>query len=127
MTLETDIKREFLLTKENVISDEFIVSNPDAVWLNNDIDYMTYVPSYMLWCLKNGDSDGNLVTDFTITALAEFGRAKSLENKLNFKFLCNYDQRRIVLSFLQHCLLNLKYSSTEEQIKRAIKNWERSV
>ena len=121
MTLETDIKREFLLTKENVIPDEFIVSNPDEVWLNSGIDYMIYVPSYMLWCVKNGDSDGNLVTDYTITALAEFGRAKSLENKLNFKFLCNNEQRAVVYNFLNWCLSNL--ICNEEQVLRAIKNW----
>ena len=79
------------------------------------------MPSYMLWCVKNGDSDGNLVCDHTISALAEFGRAKDEMNYLNFKFLCNDRQKVAVYNFLNWCFSNL--ICNEEQALRAIKNW----
>lgn len=100
MNLGEEIKREFFLSENNVVSDRFICDNTDLLWLKEEIDYMIYVPSYMLWCVKNGDADGNLVCDRTISALAEFGRAKNAENRLNFKFLCNDKQRFVVFSFL---------------------------
>jgi hypothetical protein len=122
LNLEEGIKSEFLISEENKVPDEFIISNPDVLWLEKEIDYMIYIPSYILWCLKNRDSDGNLVCDRTRSALAELGRAKDLTNHLNFKFLCNNKQKELIFHFLNWCLSNLLWCQ-KEQITRAIKNW----
>ena len=88
---------------------------------------MEYMPSYMLWCVKNGDSDGNLVCDRTISALAEFGRAKDEMNHLNFKYLCNDRQKMVVYNFLNWCLSSLILISNKDQVLRSIKNWRIEV
>jgi hypothetical protein len=122
LDLENDIKNEFFLADSNILSDEFIRNNPDILWIKDKIDYMIYVPNYMLWCLKNKDLDGNLVCDYTINVLAEFGRSKNPGYEhLNFKFLCNNKQREMVYRFLNWCLSNIL--CREETVNRAIKRW----
>ena len=94
------------------------------LWIKDKIDLMVYVPNHMLWCLKNKDLDGNLVSSYTISALAEFGRSKNPEYEhLNFKFLCNDKQQEVVYRFLNWCLLNLLLCN-KEQLLRTIKRWE---
>jgi hypothetical protein len=50
--LEQDIKSGFLISEENLVFDEFIISNPDVLWLEKEIDNMIYIPSYVLWRQK---------------------------------------------------------------------------
>lgn len=62
---------------------------------------MVYVPSYMIWVARNIEANGNLICDYTINALAEYGRAKKRKNSnLNFKHLCNKNQKKWFLEFL---------------------------
>lgn len=124
MNLEKEIEQAFCLTSETIISDDYIQNNPDLMWIKKQINLMIYVPSYMLWCLKNKESEGNLVCDFTLNALAEYGRAKDKENSyLNFKYLCNTEQKGIVYDFIKWCKENLELIN-EKQIQRILKYWE---
>lgn len=77
----------------------------------------------MQWSVLNKDNYDQLVTEWTINALAEYGRAKSDKAEhLNFKFLCSESQRLAVCAFLEWCLSELMVVH-EEQVKRAIKRW----
>ncbi|POZ52254.1 hypothetical protein AADEFJLK_01729 [Methylovulum psychrotolerans] len=88
---------------------------------------MSLIPAYMQWAVLNRDNYGQLVTDWTLNTLAEYGRAKSEESAhLNFKFLCTELQRLAVCSFLEWSLSALVIIP-EEQVKRAIKHWLKSV
>ncbi len=123
--LENEIRTEFSLN-ENSVTDEFIAKHADIMWINEEIEYMVYVPSYMLWCLKNKDNEGSLVFDYTVNALAEFGCSKNPKIKrLNFKFLCDDKQKKVVCKFLNWCQSSLLLKH-EEQLDRAIKNWDSS-
>jgi hypothetical protein len=122
-SLESRIRTAFSLN-ENIVSDEFISHNTSVLWLKEEVDYMVYVPSYMLWCLKNKDDEGSLVFNDTISALAEFGRSKNPQIiHLNFKFLCDDRQKKLVCQFLKWCRSDLLLIY-EEQLDRAIKSWE---
>lgn len=123
MNIEKEIKTAFNLTPETIISDDYIQNNQDLMWIKKDIDTLMYVPSYMLWCLKNKDSEGSLVCDFILKALAEYGRATDKENSyLNFKYLCNLEQKSIVHYFLKWCEENIE-SINKEQLQRTLKRW----
>jgi hypothetical protein len=125
-SIENEIRTAFSLN-ETIVSDEFISSNADILWLKERVDYLVYMPSYMLWCIKNLDDQGSLVFDHTIRALAEFGRSKNPQLKhLGFKFICNARQKAVIYQFLIWCQSNL-FSYHEEQLDRAIKNWEHSL
>ena len=127
MDLKNSIRKEFSLTMENTLSDEFIRNNTNILWIKEKINFMEFLPSYMLWCVENRDIDGSLVCDHTISVLAEFGRAKDTPNNyLNFKYRCNDRQKAVVNCFLNWCLLNLIFCN-KEQIKRAIKNWGQTI
>ncbi|MBM4206717.1 MAG: hypothetical protein FJ190_01455 [Gammaproteobacteria bacterium] len=106
------------------MSDSYIRKNKNILWVNDKIDLMAHVPNYMLWCLKNRD-EGNLICDYTISALAEFGRNKNPKDEnLNFKFLCNKKQKEVVSRFLNWCYSNVLCH--EEKLSRTIKRWEAS-
>lgn len=123
MDIESAILKEFSLSSETLLPDSFIEKNDDLMWLEGEIDYLVYVPSYMLWCIRNGEKDGNLVCERTISAIAEFGRCKNSElSHLNFRFLCRDEQRAVVSSFLVWASNNLELCDNE-QIKRSIKRW----
>lgn len=124
MDITSQIFKEFHLSVEDIVSDEFICENDDLMWIKSEIDYMVYVPSYMIWCLKNKEINGNLICDNTIHALAEYGRAKKSDNThLNFKFMCSTQQKKLVCIFLSWCANNLDFCNTE-QIERSIKHWQ---
>jgi len=124
MNLEKELEEVFSLTSKTMISNEYIQNNPDLMWIKKRIDLMTYVPSYILWCLKNKESEGNLVCDYTLNALAEYGRAKDKENSyINFKYLCNAEQKAFVYNFLKWCAANLEFIN-KKQLQRALKHWE---
>jgi hypothetical protein len=124
--LVNNIKTAFMLS-EDIVSDEFITSHPNLMWLDEEINYMVYVPIFMVWCLLNKHDEGILVYDHTISALSEFGRCKNRHlNHLNFKFLCNTEQKELVYQFLIWCRskLSLPY---EKQLDRTIKSWALSL
>jgi len=124
MDITSQILKEFHLSEEDVISDEFICENDDLMSIKSEINYMVYVPSYMIWCLKNKEIDGNLICDYTIYALSEYGRAKKSGSEyLNFKFLCSTQQKKLVWLFLSWCADNLDFCNTK-QIERSIKHWQ---
>jgi len=125
MDIASQIADGFDLSEETIISDKFIIENDDLMWLKIEIDHMVYVPSYMLWCIRNKDKDGNLVCDYTISALAEYGRVKSTNNNAHFKFRCSTEQRELVCLFLSWCEYNLDFCNVE-QIQRSIKQWRKS-
>lgn len=84
---------------------------------------LALIPAYMQWAVQNRDNYDQLVTDWTLNALAEYGRAKSEQAEgMNFKFLCTEPQRRAVCAFLEWSLSALMVVQ-EEQVKRAVKHW----
>jgi len=123
MDIASQIEDGFDLSKETLISDDFIIENDDLMWIKSEIDYMVYIPSYMLWCIRNKDKDGNLVGDNTISALAEFGRMKS--SNTSFKSHCSTEQKKLICLFLSWCEINLDFCN-KEQIKRSLKQWRKS-
>jgi hypothetical protein len=123
MNIELAIKEAFFTDDLVPTDDEFIEANTDITWQNERTDLMNLVPSYMLWCVRNRDSNGNLVIDGTVNALSEYGRSKNPNiEHLNFKFLCNSKQRSVVLNFLQWCLTE-ELLVDEVQVQRACKHW----
>ena len=117
-----DIKHVFNLADENIISDNFIQKNDDAVWLEGGIDLLIYIPSYMNWCYEHKEKDGNLICDYTINAIIENGRAKKDNKNYNFKYLCNAEQRAMVYDFLIWCSFNLNWCD-KVKIERSLKYW----
>ena len=86
-------------------------------------DLLRYVPAYMLWCIRNKDNYDQLVTDYTINALAVYGRSGHADNShLNFRWRCNAGQIAAVVAFLNWCLENLSVVD-DAQIKRSLKRW----
>lgn len=122
MTLEEQIFSAFPeVSDEPIINDSFIISNQNLMELEENINYLKYVPSYMLWCIKNKDSE--LVDEYTINALAEYGRSKSKENTyLNFMHCCSIEQKLVVIQFLEWCKKEID-TTDNNQISRAISNW----
>ncbi|OMH31670.1 hypothetical protein BGP75_16215 [Motiliproteus sp. MSK22-1] len=123
MNIEQKIIKAFGLSSDIVVSDDFIEKNDDLMWLEREIDYLIYVPSYMLWCVRHKEYKGNIVCDRTISALAEFGRCKKSDiAHLNFKDLCNERQKSVVSEFLSWALVHLKLCN-EDTIIRSLKYW----
>ncbi|MFO1350716.1 MAG: hypothetical protein U1F68_08585 [Gammaproteobacteria bacterium] len=101
-----------------------IEENPNILELSGELNYLKLVPSYIQWCIQNKDRYDQLVTDWTIHALAEYGRAKSPESPhLNFKFLCSSEQRWAIRAFLEWCITSLEVVH-EAQVYRAIRHWQ---
>jgi hypothetical protein len=106
------------------VPDEFISSNPNLMEMPTEPNYMQFVPAYIDWCIRNKDNYDQLVTDYTLNALAEYGRCKDVGNKyLNFRYLCNDEQKKAVKYFYTWCLDNLTIVD-EQQIQRSMKNWD---
>ncbi len=124
-SMEEAICRAFP-TKAEWPNDEFIEAHADLLFANPPADeLLTAVPAYMAWCTRNTHQPSSLVFDYTVNALATFGRTKNpAPAHLNFKYLCTDDQQRIVASFLCWCLQD-DLLIRKEQIERAIKHWPR--
>ena len=91
--------------------------------IEGEIELIRYVPLYMYWCASNSDREGELVFDFTVSALAEFRRCKDPKNSgLNFRYLCSTEQRAVVVDFLNWCKSELCLRN-KPTIDRAIKKW----
>lgn len=107
----------------NAIRDEFIDSNPDLLELNGGLCLQAVVPAYMSWCVRNDHRPAELVHDYTLRALAEFGRSKAPHlAHLNFKHTCSQAQKQVVERYLCWCL-NPGILLDIEQIQRSLKHW----
>lgn len=105
------------------LNDDFILANQDLMQLEQPKSLLEVVPAYMLWCAENPRSP-ELVSDFTLSALAEYGRSKSAENpSLNFRYLCSSVQAAAVVAFLRWAS-NAIPLHHEAQLRRAIHSWE---
>jgi len=124
MNVSQEIDNVFGKFSDGAITDEFIEHNPNLMEIEGDLNLMTIVPAYLKWCIKHGEENGNLVCSYTLNSLSEYGRAKDSNNSyLNFKYLCNSQQKSAVLSFLKWCLSNFELVDLKH-IERAIKNWQ---
>lgn len=105
------------------LSDSFIEDNPNVLELGGTVDLHTAVPAYMAWCTRNGHKPSLLVHDYTVNALAEFGRTKDRQiTHLDFAYRCTAEQKRAVLHFL-HWYLDPSLLVNTEQVERSIKRW----
>ena len=57
------------------LSDDFIAAHPSLMEIDGQPDLPRYVPTYMLWCIRNKDNYDQLVTDYTVNALGVYGRS----------------------------------------------------
>lgn len=107
----------------SALSDQFIESNPDLSQVEAPANLQIVVPAYMAWCTRNGHRPQELVHDYTLRALAEFGRSKNPSvAHLNFKHVCSAEQREVVTKFLRWCLDPALLLHTE-QVERSLKHW----
>ena len=107
----------------HAVPDSFIESNPDLAYLSQPLDLQAVVPAYMAWCVRNAAVANTLIPDFTVVALAEFGRSTNPAiAHLNFKHTCSPAQRAVVAEFLRWCL-NPTLLLHTEQIERSLKHW----
>jgi hypothetical protein len=117
MSLRFEISKAFSLSKDLLIEDSFIEGHQDLMELSVEDHLMVYVPSYMLWCLKNKDS--KLVDLNTVHALSEYGRSKSPDG---FRSLCSAEQREVIYKFLVWCSEEID-TADAVQIERSLKKW----
>ena len=104
------------------ISDEFIEGHPNLLEIAGEIDPMSMVPAYMAWCVRNKDRYDQVVTDYTIDAIAVYGRSGDGTALSGFKRQCSGEQRHAVVAFLEWCTTTLTVVDNE-QIERSIKRW----
>ncbi len=106
-----------------LIEDDFIKNNQDIMEINGDVLSFKLVPAYMLWIIKNKDSE--LVDMYTVNALAEYGRTNIKDNDyFNFKWRCNEEQRNVVAFFLKWSMKEI-LTAEVRQIERALKHWSK--
>jgi len=109
----------------SMLDDAFIRANPNVMELPASVDRLRVVPVYMLWCLNHPD-DPALVSDFTLHALAEYGRCKqpALEH-LNFRYRCSQRQIDAVAAFLAWASEAVPFRD-DVQLERAHRRWTSS-
>jgi len=118
------LEKAFPCLRDKELTDEYIEAHPDPVRDVPPIPLIRAVPLYMQWCVTHKSEEGELVFDYTISALNKYARARSDEpEQQNFRFACNEEQRAAVIIFLNWCResLTLDY---EPSLSRAIRNWE---
>ncbi len=122
--MREELRSAFPSIDEKALSDEYIKEHPDLMWDIPKIPLIQAVPLYMLWCVDHATEEGELVFDYTISALNKYARAKepSIEWQ-DFKFVCSLNQIEVVRQFLQWCQTNLE-QDYEPSLSRAIKNWQ---
>jgi hypothetical protein len=103
--------------------DADIEARPNLMELPEPGDLLAVVPAYMLWCARHPESP-ELVSDFTLAALAEYGRCKNPENPhLNFLYRCTENQLDAVVSFLEWASEAIPFHH-REMVERALRNWK---
>lgn len=104
------------------MDDAFIRANPNVMELPAPVDLLRVVPLYMRWCVRHPD-DPALVSDFTLHALAEYGRCQQpgVEH-LNFRYRCSSRQVDAVSAFLVWAAEALPFHD-DVQLERARRRW----
>ena len=122
MDLLASLKAEFPKTPPGP-SDEYIENNPDPIDAEPKNNWLVLMPAYMSWCIRSPKRNELLVVDHTINALAEFGRfTQSEPEHMNFRSVCNPQQKEVVRAFLRWCL-NGEVLVLENQVERSLKRW----
>ena len=119
MNLEREIHNAFNILPVNIVTDEFIEENPNLMEIGSEFEESEYIPSYMLWCVRKKTDTGSLVFDFTINALAEYGRMKG---EKTFKSKCSPVQKSVIREFLLWCS-GVVVGCNENQIERTLRRW----
>jgi hypothetical protein len=106
------------------LDDEYIVRHPDPTCAEPKGEWLVLMPAYMSWCLRSPLRDKLLVVDHTGNALANFGRfTEPVPSHMNFRSLCNQQQREVVVGFLRWCLSG-QVLIIEDQVQRSLKRWQ---
>jgi hypothetical protein len=105
------------------LSDSVIEENPDLSQLGEHANLQLIVPAYMGWCSRNSHRPAELVHDYTLRSLAEFGRSKNPKiAHLSFKHTCSAEQKEVVAKFLRWCL-DPALLLDRKQVERSLKRW----
>ena len=73
----------------NKLSDSLIEKNSDVAQLDGSVDSHAAVPAYMAWCARHGHKPAELVHEYTVNAIAVFGRSNNPQIAyLDFKLRC---------------------------------------
>ncbi|MEO5626310.1 MAG: hypothetical protein ABIQ70_09925 [Dokdonella sp.] len=105
------------------VDEDFILANPNVMELSGQPDLLDVVPAYIRWCTKY-PAESNLVSDYTLAALAEYGRCNNPTNSyLNFRHLCSPEQQEAVVAFLAWASKAIPFHH-EAQLARALHNWK---
>lgn len=122
MTIADRLTEAFPEADVPAMDDAFIRAKPNVMELPGPVDLLRVVPLYMLWCVRHPD-DPALVSDFTLRALAEYGRCQQpgLEH-LNFRYRCSPRQIDAVSAFLAWAAEALPFHD-DVQLERARRRW----
>lgn len=121
MNLEEEITVAFNLEGITLLSDRHISENPCPLFNNPDIPQELLIPQYMLWVVKYGDADGNIVCENTLSDLAFLGRTQKPTITM-FRQMCNKQQSEIISKFIKWCMRNL-FLPDKTIIDRVQKYW----
>lgn len=108
------------------VDETLILANPNVMELAGPTDLLEVVPMYLLWCARNPEDSG-LTSDYTLHALAEYGRCRNREDAhLNFRFLCSPSQIAAVVAFAEWASQAFPFCN-ESQLERTIRRWRSSA
>ena len=109
------------------IDNVLVEDSPNLMEIEGQPKLLELVPAYMLWCVARSADSANLIHDYTINSLAEYGRCNDSENPyMNFRFLCNAEQCKVVEEFLAWCKHELLFID-EVQIERSLRHWAAAI
>ncbi|AND70275.1 hypothetical protein ATSB10_28210 [Dyella thiooxydans] len=125
MSIADRLTEAFPEADVSAMDDAFIRAKLNIMELPAPVDLLRVVPLYMLWCVRHPD-DPALVSDFTLRALAEYGRCQQpgLEH-LNFRYRCSQRQIDAVSAFLAWAAEALPFRD-DVQLERARRRWTTS-
>ncbi len=107
------------------LTDQYIERHPDPTCAEPKNEWLLLMPAYMSWCVRSPLRNELLVVDRTIDALANFGRFNQPEpSHMNFRSLCNPQQRAVVAAFLRWCLSG-QVLVIEDHVERSLKRWQK--
>lgn len=122
MNIADQLTEAFPEADVSAMDDAFIQANPNVMELPEPVDLLRVVPAYMLWCVNHPDAPA-LVSDFTLRALAEYGRCKQPAFEyLNFRYRCSQRQIDAVSAFLAWASETVPFHD-DVQLERARLRW----
>lgn len=125
MSIADRLTEAFPKADVSAMDDAFIRTNPNVLELPAPVDLLRVVPLYMRWCVRHPD-DPALVSDFTLRALAEYGRCQQPDlEHLNFRHRCSPPQIDAVSAFLAWAAEALPFHD-DVQLERARRRWASS-